>query len=169
MLYYVLVRSEDQFKMQYNSLIELLDAISERKSKNNTERKQRPESTSAAKLKMRNQGKIIKESLEEQMDENEENFPEEEIADDTEDREESHIEEEEPKTEEPQPENEGEPQVIRQSFENDDDELVQAAIEEDNRDVKDVDEGENPEEGQEEEYDGPDEDEGRQDEEADEV
>ena len=61
MLYYVLIRSEDHFKMQYNTLIELINTMRERKSRQaSTDRKNRPESTSAAQLKLRNQGRLVK-------------------------------------------------------------------------------------------------------------
>ena len=55
MLYYVLVRSESPELMQYNLLIELLDNLIGQQSRAaSAQRKNRPESSSPEKLKMRN-------------------------------------------------------------------------------------------------------------------
>ena len=55
MLYYVLVRSESPNRMQYNLLIELLDNLIGQQSRAaSAQRKNRPESSSPEKLKMRN-------------------------------------------------------------------------------------------------------------------
>jgi len=55
MLYYVLVRSESPELMQYNLLVELLDNLIQTQSRAaSAQRKNRPESSSPEKLKMRN-------------------------------------------------------------------------------------------------------------------
>ena len=57
MLYFVLVRSESSELMQYNLLIELLDSLIQNQSRAaSASRKNRPESSSPEKLKMRNPG-----------------------------------------------------------------------------------------------------------------
>ena len=59
MLYYVLVRSESPENMQYNLLVELLDNLIQTQSRAaSAQRKNRPESSSPEKLKMRNPQKI---------------------------------------------------------------------------------------------------------------
>ena len=55
MLYYVLVRSESPELMQYNLLVELLDNLIQTQCRAaSAQRKNRPESSSPEKLKMRN-------------------------------------------------------------------------------------------------------------------
>ena len=55
MLYYVLVRSESADKMQYKVLVDLLDMLINSKTRvASAQRKNRPESSSPEKLKMRN-------------------------------------------------------------------------------------------------------------------
>ena len=55
MLYYVLMRSESSEKMQYKVLIDLLDTLINTKQRvASANRKNRPESSSPEKLKMRN-------------------------------------------------------------------------------------------------------------------
>lgn len=55
MLYYVLVRSESAEKMEYKNLINLLDSLIESQGRaQSASRKNRPESSSPEKLKMRN-------------------------------------------------------------------------------------------------------------------
>ena len=63
MLYYVLVRSESPELMQYNLLIELLDNLIGQQSRAaSAQRKNRPESSSPEKLKMRNPQKAAQNS-----------------------------------------------------------------------------------------------------------
>ena len=95
MLYYVLVRSESPELMQYNLLIELLDNLIGQQSRAaSAQRKNRPESSSPEKLKMRNPGKAAQSSgqnkeaakkAEEEEEEDEENYSDEEIANDSDD------------------------------------------------------------------------------------
>jgi hypothetical protein len=55
MLYYVLVRSESADKMQYKVLADLLDTLINSKTRvASAQRKNRPESSSPEKLKLRN-------------------------------------------------------------------------------------------------------------------
>ena len=92
MLYYVLVRSESPELMQYNLLIELLDNLIGQQSRAaSAQRKNRPESSSPEKLKMRNpqkaaqssgQNKAVAKKAEE---EDEDNYSDEEIANDSDD------------------------------------------------------------------------------------
>ena len=59
MLYYVLVRSESSEKMQYKVLVDLLDVLINSKARvASAQRKNRPESSSPEKLKMRNPQKV---------------------------------------------------------------------------------------------------------------
>ena len=55
MLYYVFLRSQDFDNMEYRHLIELINSLKESQSrKQSTTRKNRPESSSPDKLKLRN-------------------------------------------------------------------------------------------------------------------
>ena len=92
MLYYVLVRSESPNRMQYNLLIELLDNLIGQQSRAaSAQRKNRPESSSPEKLKMRNPGKAAqssgqnKEAAKKAEEEDEDNYSDEEIANDSDD------------------------------------------------------------------------------------
>ena len=81
MLYYVLMRSETPQRMQYKHLIELLDSLMVSKSQQAPQTfKNRPESSSIHKLKMRNQSKPDQE--EEGVKDDEDNYSDEEIAND---------------------------------------------------------------------------------------
>ena len=81
--------------MQYNLLIELLDNLIGQQSRAaSAQRKNRPESSSPEKLKMRNPGKAAQSSgqnkeaakkAEEEEEEDEENYSDEEIANDSDD------------------------------------------------------------------------------------
>ena len=63
MLYYVLVRSQSPELMQYNLLVELLDNMIQGQSRaTSAQRKNRPESSSPEKLKLRNPQKIAGQS-----------------------------------------------------------------------------------------------------------
>ena len=89
MLYYVLVRSESAELMQYNLLIELLDSLIQTQSRAaSAQRKNRPESSSPEKLKLRNpqpakkasdEIKVIKAQDEDSEDDD---YSDEEIAND---------------------------------------------------------------------------------------
>lgn len=58
MLYYVLIRSVDHENMQYQYLISLLDSLIQTQSRSQSaSRKNRPESSSPDKLKLRNKAK----------------------------------------------------------------------------------------------------------------
>jgi sRNA-binding regulator protein Hfq len=83
MLYFVMVRSQDFDNMEYKHLISLLDALLENQSRvQSTTRKNRPESSSPEKLKMRNHTKSnMSVPLNADGDDND-NYSEEEIADD---------------------------------------------------------------------------------------
>ena len=85
MLYYVLVRSDSSDKMQYKVLIDLLDTLINTKQRvASANRKNRPESSSPEKLKMRNpikagSGKKAKEKS----DDEDDDYSDEEIANDS--------------------------------------------------------------------------------------
>ena len=91
MLYYVLVRSESPELMQYNLLIELLDNLIGQQSRAaSAQRKNRPESSSPEKLKMRNPQKAAQNSGQnkeaaKKEDDDEDNYSDEEIANDSDD------------------------------------------------------------------------------------
>ena len=95
MLYYVLVRSESPESMQYNLLVELLDNLIQTQSRAaSAQRKNRPESSSPEKLKMRNPQKIAQGSgnqvdqeseRKKQEDDEEDRYSDEEIANDPDD------------------------------------------------------------------------------------
>ena len=99
MLYYVLVRSESPELMQYNLLVDLLDNLIQTQSRAaSAQRKNRPESSSPEKLKMRNPQKAaggsgkqataeaIKASNSDKAEDDEDdNYSDEEIANDPDD------------------------------------------------------------------------------------
>ena len=91
MLYYVLVRSEGPEKMQYKVLVELLDQLIQSQSRvASAQRKNRPESSSPEKLKMRNPQKAGNSSGKQKVptqggqdpSDDEDNYSDEEIAND---------------------------------------------------------------------------------------
>ena len=90
MLYYVLMRSKGPDRMEYKNLISLLDSLIESQGRaQSASRKNRPESSSPEKLKMRNPGKsgimsAVGVSQKNEKDE-EENYSDEEIANDPDD------------------------------------------------------------------------------------
>lgn len=86
MCYFVFLRSEDFDNMQYKNLIDLIDSLVEtsQSRKQSTTRKNRPESSSPDKLKLRNQTKSNPSTTQgdaKEKDDDEE-YSEEEIADD---------------------------------------------------------------------------------------
>lgn len=96
MLYYVLVRSESPELMQYNLLVKLLDTLIQTQSRAaSAQRKNRPESSSPEKLKMRNPQKTAQGSGKQvgsksdksatKKDEDDDNYSDEEIANDPDD------------------------------------------------------------------------------------
>lgn len=102
MLYYVLVRSESPELMQYNLLVELLDNLIQTQSRAaSAQRKNRPESSSPEKLKMRNPQKTAQGSGKqggtksdksatkngegEEKEDEDDNYSDEEIANDPDD------------------------------------------------------------------------------------
>ena len=71
--------------MEYRHLIELINSLKESQSrKQSTTRKNRPESSSPDKLKLRNQNRsnLSNQQIEAKKDEEEDDYSEEEIADD---------------------------------------------------------------------------------------
>ena len=89
MLYYVLVRSESAEKMQYKVLVDLLDTLINSKTRvASAQRKNRPESSSPEKLKMRNpqkaggSGKADNKDKQAADDDDDDNYSDEEIAND---------------------------------------------------------------------------------------
>ena len=91
MLYYVLVRSENAEQMQYKYLIELVDSLIEASKGQRAQsaiRKNRPESSSPDKIKMRNPQMVTNKSGQSQKEdgqeeEEEDNYSDEEIANDS--------------------------------------------------------------------------------------
>ena len=82
MLYYVFLSSQDFDNMEYKHLIELINSLKENQSrKQSTTRKNRPESSSPEKLKVRNQTKS-NQDVNGEDGEDDDDYSEEEIADD---------------------------------------------------------------------------------------
>ena len=86
MLYYVLVRSGSAEQMQYKNLITMLDSLIEGQGRaQSASRKNRPESSSPEKLKMRNPGmagKAASGPSQQKDDDDEDHYSDEEIAND---------------------------------------------------------------------------------------
>ena len=95
MLYYVLVRSQSPERMKYNLLVDLLDNLIQSQSRAaSAQRKNRPESSSPEKLKMRNPQKAAHSSgkknapdveANKRDSDDEDNYSDEEIANDPDD------------------------------------------------------------------------------------
>ena len=80
MLFYVYVRSKDEWNMQYNHIIKLLDE-GPSKARIQSAKKQRPESSSPDKIKQRNQSAKLNLVKNVEAD-SEENYSDEEIPQD---------------------------------------------------------------------------------------
>ena len=91
MLYYVLIRSKDHEQMEYKNLITLLDSLIQSQSRSQSaSRKNRPESSSPDKLKMRNPTKVVNDDKE-GVKSSDDNYSDEEIANDPDENEESEM------------------------------------------------------------------------------
>ena len=78
--------------MEYKHLVQLLDSLIENQSRSQSaSRKNRPESSSPDKLKMRNPGKASHESKKDIRSSSDDNYSDEEIADDPDEGEDSQI------------------------------------------------------------------------------